>query len=435
MVSAVATNIITPRLRRQLESLDWDFPEHLPGTSEAIHWYPGTFPASLPATLIQALSQPDGLVLDPYGGIGTTAAEALRQRRKAWLVEQNPVGLITSYVIGGLILLKSIDKNELVKAFNDLREQVLSSSKHPTAGRSLFPPSYTAINVDQILSELIQPTPGNMLKVFQKNPLWENLRPWIEQRTLVDIRTLYEKLSDTSHSNFGSLLGLTMLSANLRPACSQTRSWGHIADNVRPKEMVQKNIYQLCLRWIKRMSNMLTNASVVELDKSIVTQGPRYWVSLHNWQKNEQPNITPKPSPRCIITSPPYGDAIDYTLAQRLSLYLYGYAEEEIAELIQAEIGARRKRFAIASRETWAQQLVDSIDKQIQYLTDISSIALVLPHKDADRDIGPSSVESYLKTQGWDKVFETERSIRQIRARQSWTSIKKEIIQVYCKYV
>jgi DNA modification methylase len=44
-----------------------------------------------------------------------------------------------------------------------------------------------------------------------------------------------------------------------------------------------------------------------------------------------------------LVTSPPYADAIDYTFAQRLSLYLIGYDDFQIKNISNVEIGARRK--------------------------------------------------------------------------------------------
>lgn len=98
--------MISDKTLRQLNSIDWDFIEPLHGTSKILHWYPGTFPSELPCSLIQGLSNIDDLVLDPYAGVGTTGLEALRLGRKVWLVENNPIGCLASYVGGCLLLIK-----------------------------------------------------------------------------------------------------------------------------------------------------------------------------------------------------------------------------------------------------------------------------------------------------------------------------------------
>jgi len=232
--------MINSRLKRQLETLDWDFAEHLPGTSKAIHWYPGTFPSDLPCTLIQALSKPDDLVFDPYGGIGTTGLEALRLNRKAWLVENNPVGCLASYVAGGLILVKSQNERSLSILFEMLRALVLSCEERENNLPYEVVDSAIKKEIDALLTRNVSPTPKAMNEVFKVNPQGELLRAWIQEDTLSDLNKVFALLDAARIGHFGRLLGLTMISAVLRPASSQTQSWGHIADNVWPKEFVKK---------------------------------------------------------------------------------------------------------------------------------------------------------------------------------------------------
>ena len=65
---------------RGLAGVDWNFPRAgtLRGTVHALHWFPGNFIPQIPAHLIQLLSRPGDLVLDPFCGSGTTGAEACR---------------------------------------------------------------------------------------------------------------------------------------------------------------------------------------------------------------------------------------------------------------------------------------------------------------------------------------------------------------------
>jgi len=57
--------------------------------------------------------------------------------------------------------------------------------------------------------------------------------------------------------------------------------------------------------------------------------------------------------------------------------------------------------------------------------------AFVLPHKDAGRDLGAQIMADSMTVWGWERLVEVDRSIRQMRARQSWTSIKRETIHVF----
>lgn len=430
MCATAKPTLISPRFKRQLESLDWDFPEHLPGTSKAIHWYPGTFPSELPSTLIQALSKQDDLIFDPYGGIGTTGIEALRQKRKAWLVEHNPVAFLASYVAGSLVLLKSVDTITPSILIDSVRDIIIRCSQHQGSSSRLLTDKNVSTETNKLLSKLVRPTPVQFSRKLNDEPEWDSLGRWIETQTLQDLSTIFYALKDSQLGHFEKLLGLTMLSAILRPSSSQTKSWGHIADNVLPKEFEEKCVFQLCLAWLSRTENVLIKTEVASLGEEDLKK-PRFWVTHYGWQQSSRLPTAPDCYADVIITSPPYAGAIDYILAQRLSLYLLGYADEAIMNLSRGEIGARRKRTKSVSKEKWAEELVASLDQQIGYLSDASKIAFVLPHKDAGRDIGTISIEAYLDTNGWEKIFEIDRSIRQLRTRQSWTSIMKETVQIY----
>jgi hypothetical protein len=419
--------MIATRIRRQLENIDWDFSEHLPGTSKAIHWYPGTFPSELPGTLIQALSVQDDLVFDPYGGIGTTALEALRQGRRAWLVEGNPVGCLVSYVSACMLLLKGVEPSLPAIIVDCLRSMIADCNGENLTMQRLVQDDHVVKDVDIILKKMARPSPSQMAKEFSGEPNWESLGKWVEESTLRDLKKLFDALSSAKLGHFGKIVGIAMISAILRPSSSQTQSWGHIADNVWPKSFERKDIYKLCNQWLGRTENIVGRTDVISVSKD----SPRFWLSFHSWQKRKLPKVKPDTVVNILLTSPPYAGAIDYTLAQRLSLYLIGYTEDEVKALCSMEIGARRKRFLPASQANWVSDMVHALSQQVTFLSPNASLAFVLPHKDAGREAGPTGIEEYLSGIECVKLMEVERSIRQGRARQSWTSIKKEIIQIY----
>ena len=106
--------------KRQLDSIDWEFTKKAKGLTSSFHWYPGTFPSQLPSSVIQALSSFNDIVFDPYGGSGTTSAEALRLGRKAWIADINPIGVLSSYVHGALIIIKRTNPNLLSLFFDKI---------------------------------------------------------------------------------------------------------------------------------------------------------------------------------------------------------------------------------------------------------------------------------------------------------------------------
>lgn len=418
------------KLRRQLEAIDWDFPVSHPGVSRAIHWYPGTFPSQLPSAFIQAFSNKQDIIFDPYGGIGTTASEALRLGRKAWIVDVNPVGILANYQFNGLILIRR-QSNDKFKYFIKYIESILLNVGHDLVGYFDDDASSNIHLLDRVIDTAMRPLPADLLnKVCNMNsPNWDELEKWIHLETLSELKSLYSKLTNINSSMWFKVFVIAMFSANIRALCSQNKSWGHIADNVYPKNLVRKSASTQFRKWLKIIKNNILSMQLESLDNYKTIQ---YWADLHDWNSTKGPTVKPKKRPHIIITSPPYGDAIDYVLSQRLSLYLLGYSSDDISILSQKEIGARRKRFKKTSRQTWADELKDAAMKQSLYL-DNSIIVTILPHKNHGREIGENLITKGLQEIGWNKTFTVDRSISQKKARQSWTSIKQETINIFTK--
>lgn len=423
--------MISSRTRRQLEKVDWDFAEHLPGTSKTIHWYPGTFPADIPTTIIQALSKADDTVFDPYAGTGTTGLEAVRQARKAVLAEANPIGCLAGYVAGGTLLLKAIRPEFPILLCAQVRRIVERLENRQEVQLSLGTDTDASWLIDGWLDKVVVPCPKSFHSLFERPMLQEQLSDWIEGATLRDVIDLLNAFNDPALGFFVRLLGKTMVSAILRPASSQTQSWGHIADNVWPKEFIRKEPFKKCLQWLSRFEKIIDRTSVASLRKPVADT--RLWVSLHNWAHPSASIAAPKTDAQLLVTSPPYAGAIDYTLAQRLSLYAFGFNEDDLGILWRSEFGARRKRYLPHSLEVWAEELAMALERQLQYMSEHSFAAFVLPHKDEGRELGTQIMEDCLMSLGWEKIVEVDRSIRQVRARQSWTSIKRETIHVFGK--
>ena len=423
--------MISPKTKRQLEQVDWDFPENLPGTSKTIHWYPGTFPADIPTTILQALTKPGDVVFDPYGGTGTSGLEAIRQARRAILAEANPIGCLAAYVAGSALLLKAI-RPELPKlACEQVRQIVERLENKQKIQLSLDTDSDASWSIDDWLDKLAAPNPSTFLSFFERPMGIGPLAEWIEKATLCDVKNLLRAFSDPKLSAYVRLLGKAMVSAILRPASSQTQSWGHIADNVWPKEFVRKEPFRLALQWLSRFETIIDRTSVAPLPRT--EPDVRLWVSLHNWGHASSGIAAPKGNAQLLVTSPPYAGAIDYTLAHRLSFYAFGFDEKDLGVLWRSEFGARRKRNLPHSLEMWAEELAMALEVQLGYMNGHSFAAFVLPHKDEGRDLGTQIMEDCLLSLGWAKVVEVDRSIRQVRARQSWTSIKRETIHIFGK--
>ncbi len=75
---------------------DWDFPDS-PRRLADVHPYPARFIPELPALALDCL-RPNGPVLDPFCGSGTTLVEAMRRGHQALGVDLNPIACLMSRV-------------------------------------------------------------------------------------------------------------------------------------------------------------------------------------------------------------------------------------------------------------------------------------------------------------------------------------------------
>ena len=169
----------------------------------------------------------------------------------------------------------------------------------------------------------------------------------------------------------------------------------------------------------------------VEIAKVRSTRMPRAMVIRHDWSEKLAVSNPFRARAHLLVTSPPYANAIDYTLSQRLSHYLLGHTDKMLSDLVQHEIGARRKRFVSSSKSSWSDELSAALMQQMKYVRTDGYVALILPHREDGRDIGATNITATMEELGWSNVFQADRSIRQSRTRQSWTSIKKETVHVF----
>lgn len=80
------------QLAASVLDVDWDFTDSDTGhNGHALQPYPAKFPPQIPEALVRLLSNVDDLILDCFGGCGTTALEAVRLGRRAYSIDANPV--------------------------------------------------------------------------------------------------------------------------------------------------------------------------------------------------------------------------------------------------------------------------------------------------------------------------------------------------------
>ena len=78
--------------------LDWNFAIRLAEEIDGIHPYPAKFISEIPATFLDEFPRPEGMILDPFSGSGTTLVQAQKRGLKAAGVDVNPIACLISRV-------------------------------------------------------------------------------------------------------------------------------------------------------------------------------------------------------------------------------------------------------------------------------------------------------------------------------------------------
>lgn len=288
---------------RQLDRIDWDFPKAgtAVGSVHSIHWFPGNYIPQIPAALIQVLSNPGDVVLDLFGGSGTTAIEALKLERNAIILDR----------VSACIL---ITEAKLALLSSPLPRDVYSNILAELAFDHMCKSSQIGINGEGSNS---------------------NLSLWYDQDTLSQLRYIWLLIEKQSPEVKKILLAVF---SNLLFTCASTNGsltasgkprrhhWGWVADNCRPKKLIYHNAIELFREKLiglteKMQHNISTVAKVLQQD------------ARHMNLDNDSIDL--------VVTSPPYAGVIDYTHANRLLYMWMGWTIED--DRID-EIGARYRR-------------------------------------------------------------------------------------------
>jgi hypothetical protein len=285
----------------RLDRIDWNFPQAgtAIGSIHKTHWFPGNFIPQIPAALIEVLSKPGDLVLDPFGGSGTTALEAARLGRRA----------IYSDTVSACVL---IARAKIAAATEGLAPAVARNILHELTWDHACRSDEVGRNGE-----------GSDLELSR----------WYDPDTLAQLRYIWRLLE--AH-NGAERLTLELLFSDLLFSCastngSRTRSgklrrhhWGWVADNVIPKELARHD----AIEGFRTRIHALPVPSRPD-HAPMVLQREAHSLPIESGSID------------LIVTSPPYVGVIDYVKANRL-LYLWmGWPfDRERA----AEIGARYKR-------------------------------------------------------------------------------------------
>ena len=289
-----------------LGAVDWSFTEadtRLPGHN--VHPYPAKFIPQIPAGLIARLSAPGETVLDPFGGSGTTALEAVRLGRRAISIDANPlsalIGRVKTAKLGDSTLTAlHVHHAALVAQLNggDLDALTL------TARYSASAPKIT------------------------------NREKWFADTAFAElslVRSRINELSDGPTRDI-ALVALSRMVIKASFQDSETR-YKSVPREVPSGETLK--------RYLREFSSVL--ASVARNEAST-----RYGISqfLCADIRSVGESLLEDGSADLVVTSPPYGNATDYHLYHRFRLLWLGFDPIALGHI---EIGSHLKHQREAS--------------------------------------------------------------------------------------
>ncbi len=383
------------RIKESLDYIgDWGFRLC---QNDNIHSYPGTFVYAIPASLITALGLKGELILDPFGGTGQTAIEAIKYGGSAISSDINSIACM------------------IVKA-----KSTFLDSKTREMLRML----------DE--DELRNRTPANI-------PIVENINKWFHPETLNELCKIWNYIAHKKREPAKNFLKVCF--SAVLPSCTGRRgkqnSW--FADNTPLPKGVSTPQYQDAIsQFINRISMNLL--SLEDLYAYFQREGrdPQKELARVSVLKVDASQATPKMygvEPRSIagiITSPPYLCMADYTLGQRLSYYWM--FSDELQNDFGMEIGARRRRSYKGDQLNDYLSSIERFAENMSVLTrDGGFLATILGEPVAKAFEGSKIIQAYdelLSKAGFELIWSRNRNIHWHR-HHGYEKIKNERISVH----
>lgn len=293
------TEVVIERLR----TLDWNFDGAATGANgHGLHPYPAKFPPQLPAQLIEELTLPGDLVLDPFGGSGTALLEAVRLGRRAAAIDANPVAArLTRVKARGVTAKERAELLSLASQSESILVQIARCDRSACDAASLVPDF------------------PNQLKWFASSSIHE----------LAHLRTFVRGYDGITRD----VLELAMGQAAARVSFQESET-RYVSV---PRTVADGEAVRMFFRDLGRMSRVLPQYGELGALASVIEGDAR---ARETWDK------VPKGEASLIVTSPPYPNAYDYHLYHRFRILWTG---SDPRDLRRVEIGSHLRQQTVVS--------------------------------------------------------------------------------------
>lgn len=353
-----------------LRSINWAFTTDDTGfLTHDIHPYPSKFIPQIPGHLIARLSLRGELVLDPFGGCGTTALEAVRLGRRALSVDANAVGtLIGKVKTYNLDRTTATDLHVIKSALTTVLLDIPSADKLCEENEKFIP---EIPNIDK----------------------WF---PLTSRGELAIIRSRIATLeSDTARDMALLALSRIMLSVSFQD--SETRY------SSKPRNIPQGETLK---RFLTALNDIVRN---VKKTQPVLRYGVCKFVTADARQLNN--DVCKSDSIDLIVTSPPYGNANDYHLYHRFRLLWLGYDPRQLAKV---EIGSHlRHQRESSGFDSYLEDMKQSLSGMYRVLKPGRYAVLVVGDAIYKKALyqGAESISKVAKEFGFETVCIIERQI------------------------
>jgi len=258
------------------------------------HSYPAKFIPQIPKITISKFTNEGDVILDPFGGCGTTMVEAKLLNRRGVAVDLNPVGVLVSKT-------KTTKLNE--KQINKI-------------------PSL----LEEIKRDINNSYAGKKIKIIYKIPPINNLDHWFKKdiaKELAIIKSYLEKIKDSSLRNY-LYTAFSSIIVNVSNQESDTR-FAAI-----DKKTNKQTVFEEFVTKINKMNPRILEFS----SKASNSEIKIYEGDARNLDFLEDNSVDH------VVTSPPYANTYDYYLYHKFRILWLG---NDLKRVQDNEIGSRNR--------------------------------------------------------------------------------------------
>lgn len=325
----------TKKIFSNLKQIDWSFTkDDTTFLTHDLHPYPAKFIPQIPGNLISQLSFRGDLVLDPFGGSGTTALEAIRLGRRAISIDVNPIGTII-----GKVKTSNIDADSITD---------LQALRYSLTNRIANLPH----------------NPESLCKEYENYiPAIPNIDKWFPLSSRGELALIRARIETVISENARNIAQLSLSRIILRASFqdSETRY------SSKPREIMVGDTLK---RYLYSLDEVIS--SVIKTQPAL-RYGSTDFITADT---REVADIVGKGCVDLIVTSPPYGNAMDYHLYHRFRLLWLGYDPIQMAK---NEIGSHlRHQKEKTGFDSYLSEITQSLTSYYATLREGRYIALVL---------------------------------------------------------